>query len=128
MTMLRDRVNDFLAGHEVGLDMYGLSGHVDISESDDGLILVVLEIYPQYLNFFTEEELDTVDISKLEAYYDVDDGGAEWETSTLSVYEEFNPNVSLDDALGTLFDKAEPLIYDLTTGRFDEVVKGAMNT
>lgn len=129
MSTLQEYVDhqiDFLPGDEVGLDAYGLHGNLDIFEDDDRYITASLNIYPAYTSFFTEEELDEVDITLIERHYNVIDTGDEWENATLEVYGNFHPDTPLEDALGALFDKAQPLIQDLVTGKFEDVVRKAM--
>lgn len=132
---LRELVYEYGIDHldraEVGLDMYGLNGYVSIFENDgvyeDDLVLAAsLNIYPEYKNFFTEEEMDSVNIAKVEQYYDAYDEGVDWFNSSLEVYLNFHPDTPISDALGALFDKANPLINDLLTGRFEDVVRSAM--
>lgn len=134
MTTLQEHIDhqiDFLPGGEVGLDVYGLEGHVNIFENDgvyeDDLVLAAsMVICPRYKNFFTEEEMDSVNIAKVEQYYDAYDEGVDWFNSSLEVYLNFHPDTPISDALGALFDKANPLINDLLTGRFEDVVRSAM--
>lgn len=129
MTTLQDHIDhqiDFLPGDEIGLDAYGLHGYLDIFEDDDRYIGVVLNIYPAYTGFFTEEELDEADITLIERHYNVIDTGDEWENASLETYGNFHPDTTLEDALGALFDKAQPLIQDLVTGKFEDVVRKAM--
>lgn len=135
MTTLQEHIDhhiDFISEDDVGLDIYGLQGFGSIFENfgmydeDPPVIGVVLNIYPAYTNFFSEEELDKVDMGVIERHYDVTDAGDEWENSTLGVYGNFHPDTPLGDALGALFDKAQPLIQDLVTGKFEDVVRKAM--
>jgi len=129
MTTLQEHIDhqiDFLPGGEVGLDMYGLEGHVDIFEDDDGFVAADLNIYPAYTNFFSEEELNSLSMSRIERHYDVTDTGAEWENATLETCGSFHPDTPLEDALGALFDKAQPLIQDLVTGKFEDELRKAM--
>lgn len=135
MTTLQDHIDhqiDFLPGDEIGLDAYGLQGFVTIFENfgmydeEPSVIGVGLNIYPMYTNFFSEEELNSLSMSRIERHYDVTDTGDEWENSTLEVYGNFYPDTPLEDALGVLFGKAQPLIHDLVTGKFENVVRKAM--
>lgn len=129
MTTLQEHIDhqiDFLTGGEIGLDAYGLQGYLDIFEDDDRYVTASLNIYPMYTNFFPEEELDEADITLIERHYNVMDTGDEWENATLEVDGNFHPDTPLGDALGALFDKAQPLIQDLVTGKFEDVVRKAM--
>lgn len=135
MSTLQDLLNhqiDFLPGSEVGLDAYGLQGYANIVENfgmydeDPPVIGVELNIYPMYTNFFSEEELNSLSMSRIERHYGVTDAGDEWENATLEVYGNFHPDTTLEDALGELFDRAQPLIHDLVTGKFEDVVKESM--
>ena len=129
MTTLQEHIDhqiDFLTGDEIGLDAYGLQGYLDIFEDDDRYVTASLNIYPAYTNFFPEEELDEADITLIERHYNVIDTGDEWENATLETYGNFHPDTPLEDALGALFDKAQPLIQDLVTGKFEDVVRKAM--
>lgn len=128
MTKLKDHPDLHFTSREIGLDFYGLEGYAEVfsHDEDESEVTVTLCIYPMYLNFFTEEELENLDISKIEDRYDVEDTGTEWENSTLEVFERFHPDTLLTDALGTLYDNANLLINDLMTGRFEEWVKEAM--
>ena len=128
MTTLQEHLNhqiDFISGREVGLDMYGLEGYVYLSE-DGGHVAASLNIYPAYTNFFSDEELDEVDMGLIELHYGVTDTGAEWENATLETCGSFHPDTTLEDALGALFDKAQPLIQDLVTGKFEDELRKAM--
>ena len=115
----------YIPGIEVGLDMYGLTGEVELVwGEEEGEVAASLFIYIN-LDFLSEEELEEFNPLSVANHYNAVDNGAGLDRFALGYSNVYDIDETDEGIIDDLLDKAGWLIADLQTDAFDKIAKAA---